>query len=272
MVCHGIREGLRTRRAFLFAAVLFWLAGIGFSVEIVGVYQAEHPQGTVSVADAVLYCFRGMEKMNQSGIEREFRLPMFWIILLLWSSISVLGYAEEVTPYGQIVFLRSGRRSIWWISKCIWNFFVTLSYFTIGLLTLVLMAKGNGWRITAHCTEDLLPYLFPESMEVPAAEIGKLVLPVIFGSAAWNLFQMYLALYGNGFISLLSTCGMMAGSVYCFSPFLLGNYMMIARSSRIVRGGMDAGTGYVLSLAVMFWAVCGGMIKVKRMDYLAKET
>lgn len=268
-------RGITYHRFYCLAVPLFLIGGFMFSTQIMGNCAIEYPGITASLGDVMLYSFAGKEIPEAAGSGKDFQLPMLWIALLLGSSLSVLGYAEYFTPYGQQVFLRSSKRYMWWLSKCVWNMITTALYFSIGILTLSLFVLLKGWKLTLTNTEEVFGYIFPGSGKLwtnSSVPVVQLLLLVFTGCAAWNLFQMYLAMYAKSYISLLSTVFMLLFSVYVSSGFLPGNYMMLMRNRDIIgMGSADSKSGYILSLFLTAVSILGGIAKIRRSDYLVEE-
>lgn len=245
VISFSIRQGMRSYPLFWCAPLLFGLAAGAFETSFGTAAEA-------SLADVILFCFRGMEPVNLENPD-EFRIPMLWIALILWCSLSVTGKAEECTGYGQQIFLRSGDRRLWWLSQCCWNAVTTLTYYMLGFVTLLGCALAKGWRITGFC-------------------VFRLVAPIILGTVCWNLLQMYIAMYTGTVISVFVTCTMLISSIYINSPFLMGNYWMAMRCSPVMEGGVEPSAGCLISCAMAGVAIFAGMEHSRRMDYIRKET
>lgn len=275
MIGYDFRQGIGKHRFYLAAIPVFLILALLFAGMGSAFLEAGILEEKVSFGDALLYCIQGLEPLRLYEEKQPFRIPIFWMALFLGSAFSVVGYAEERDLYGQQVFIRSRKRRNWWLSKCLWNICTTAIYFGIGLLLLAAAGYREGWEWSEKGTPGMAVQLFGKVIGMPEhppeLEAAKMVLTAVLCSMAWNLFQMYLALYLKSFVSFLVTVGMLASSIYFSSPLLLGNYMMAMRNEQIFAGGMKAGTGLLLALALAMWAVFGGLWKMKRYDYLVKE-
>lgn len=244
-----IRIALQRQKFFLISIVIFaalWIMGY---LKIYKDYAWEELERSFRVGDILLYCFWGVEPVREiNGIQ----LPTEWLTVFLGAHLSVLGYAEELTLYGQQLFYRSGKRALWWLSKCVWNIVATALYFTLGLSICVGMTIFRGGSAALKNIEDFL-------------------LLAIVLCMSWNLFQMYLSLYLGTFVSFLVSIVMLISSVYIYSPFLPGNYMMLIRTEEFWENGMKNIHGYLIAFLLTLIAVLGGILRIKHCDYLIKE-
>lgn len=270
LIRYDLCRSLTSQHFYWLAVPLFLIGGFTFTVQIMGDCLTKYPNIVASIGDVLVNCFAGSEGTG------EFKLPMLWISILLGSSLSVLGYAEHFTGYGQQIFLRSKKRAGWWVAKCIWNIVITVLYFLIGILILTAFAALKGWNLSYVCTDRIFCCIFPnapDATSVSQIPVVKLLVMILMGCIAWNLFQMYLSMYVKSFVSMIITIVMLLFSSYSNSPFLPGNYMMIARSQYItgLNEGIKVGKGCIIFVILIFISVLGGIIKISKCDYLVEE-
>lgn len=272
LIIFDLHRGMVSRRFYWLAVPLFFISACTFSVQVMG--RVEYSNVAVSVGDMILSCFAGSELYFLEYSGKFFKIPMLWISLLLGSHISVVGYAEEFTGYGQQVFLRSSTRIKWWISKCIWNVITTISYFGIGIFTLIIFAVLKGWRISFENTEDIVCVIFSKNVDknIPLKFFTiQILVIVIIGCIGWNLFQMYIALYVKSLGSILITISLLLISLYIKVPFLPWRYMMVVANENFIRNKYEFLVISIIFVILVIVSVIGGAIKIKSCDYLVEE-
>lgn len=256
---------------FLWLAVpFFFLSGILFEAHAVSEAFLENLEISPSLGDVFFYIFAGKEpfRIQENTV---FLIPAVWMTILTGSCLTVLSYGKEYWQFEQQLFIRCRNRSQWWVVRCLCNITVTLSYYVIGILILAAIALWKKWAFSMNCTEILLPFVNDRLSAANTAFVGKLLLSVIFGSVMWNLFQMYLSLYLKNVTYILISLFMLVISVYLYSPFLPGNYLMFLRSQYVYENGMNYNAGILYFSALGFLAFSAGLRKFQRMDYLNTE-
>lgn len=271
LIWFDIEIGLKKHPFYLSAIPLFFLAGLLFTIHIIGPYQINHTQVNANLGDIFLYCFSGKEPLYLIDNNQNFQIPILWISLFLGSSLSTLGYAENISQYDQQIFIRSEKRALWWLSKCVWNIISSLTYFSIGFATILTFIFVNGWKMSLTNTAELFPYIFPDSIQEFEISTVQFLFLIIAGSVSWNLLQMYLAMYVKSYISLLITIVVLLSSIYIYSPLLFGNYLMLARNKHLHQGIIDTYLGYFVFTLITIIAIVGGMYRTKKFDFIVKE-
>lgn len=84
------------------------------------------------------------------------------------------------------------------------------------------------------------------------------------------MIQLVISLILRPIISFLCTVVILFFSAFYLTPWLLGNYLMAARSSAFLAYGMNPGLGAIFSLVLIADMVVVGAIIVNRIDLFAK--
>lgn len=261
-----IWRGIKSKQFYWLSILLFFIGGMIFS-SYIGNHRA-------SIGDGILYCLAG----DMAGFlddKNKFEIPILWLSILIGSSLNILGHVENFTPYGQYVFICYPKRYIWWLSQCLWNIVSTMLYFVFGFLALFFYGLLENWKIDLNITKELFRYIFPEAeglSDETCILVRDVLFLVIISSIAWNLFQMYIAMYVKSLVGIMLTIVMLVCSAYFNSNFFPGSYMMVARSEIIQGiGGASVKNGYVFAAIIAAIAIISGSLRAERCDYLVEE-
>lgn len=226
-----------------------------------------------TLGNTLLYIFAGIQAYDPQA-DTQFIFPAIWMLLYL-----VLAYFTLYYPYndldesGQNILHRSGGRRLWWTSKCCWNICTVLLFFLIGWAVITLVCFIQGIPLSMELSQNInmllgmritSPFLHPTELTF---EI--LVLPVLTMIAV-NLMQMTLSLFIRPIYSYMITGALLLASTYYQSPFLIGNYAMPIRSSRIIENGVNPIYGVWLTIGISVVSFLIGLLYFKRYDILRK--
>lgn len=226
-----------------------------------------------TLGNTLLYIFAGIQEYDPQ-IDTQFVFPAVWMLLYL-----VLAYFTLYYPYndleesGQNILLRSGGRRLWWTSKCFWNICTVVLFFLIGWAVIMTACLIQGIPLSMELSRNInmllemritSSFLYPTEL---AFEI--LVLPPLVMIAV-NLMQMTLSLFVRPIYSYIITGALLLASTYYQSPFLIGNYAMPIRSSRMVENGVNPIYGVLLSVGIATISYLVGLLYFKRYDILRK--
>lgn len=252
LLTSDIRAAMQKQKFFLIAGVIFALQWISGYLEICSDPVGIKSNLEFSLGEMFLYCFQGIDPLLDTDGAVVLRLPIGWLSVFLGAHFSVIGYAENFTLYGQQYFFRSGNRSWWWISKCIWNVSTTVLYFALGFTVYGLLTFFRGGSLKLEKMEGFL-------------------LLIILVCISWNLFQMYISMYVGTFIGILISIVTLLSSVFIYSPLLPGNYLMYLRTEKFMGNGMKTVNGYYIVSLLTVIAIVGGILKSRHLDYLVEE-
>lgn len=221
-------------------------------------------------ADYMMYIYGGMDRYDpESG--HSFVLPVRWLIVFLLISFITLSYPyKDMQGFGRQILIRTKGRTIWWLSKCIWNILSVVIYHSLifGAAALFSIAAGKG--ITGEINKELQYEVFQISGDSalsgdipwPAA---ILLLPVLV-SLCLSLLQMTLCLLMKPVYGFLITASILISSAYFTSPCLIGNYAMSMRYEMVIQDGVCIAAGLAVPLVLMAVFAGAGVIRFRRYD------
>ncbi|MCI8669017.1 MAG: hypothetical protein HFI34_05790 [Lachnospiraceae bacterium] len=278
MVWFDIRRGiLRNPILFVVPVIVAFIACCDLNNRIVAqnewiAYESNSCETQIKggFADYMMYIYGGMDKyVPESG--NYFIFPIRWMVVFLMISFITLSYPyKDMQGFGRQILIRTRGRTIWWLSKCIWNIFSVLIYHSVifGIAALFGIAVGSG--ITGKINKDLQYEVFQiagdsllsDDMSWPFVII---LLPVLI-SLSINLLQMTLSLFIKPIFSFLIAAFLMISSAYFTSPYLIGNYAMSMRYDMVIEDGVSVTAGLVVAFVLMILSVGTGMIRFRRYD------
>lgn len=224
----------------------------------------------------VAYCFKGMQRISRQTMEGGFRLPVFWMAVVLLPLLITLIYPfRDVKTIAPQMLLRSGSRVKWWLSKCIWNLCCTAVCFLLLYATVAVFCLGQRVSLCMETPMGPMLALFSEADITTAVEdmsAGKtwfafVILPFLT-VAALNMLEMLLSLIVRPAYSFMICVAYVTASSYAATPFLIGNYANLARCGFFIDNGLNLWMGLAFALMILFASVIIGAVCFCRQDIL----
>ena len=267
---HDARCGLLRWRyfvtLFLFAIPCFVFARILHQVGIQGSWM-----------DYMLYLFQGKEPIVKTSTADRIDLPVLWLLVTSGCLFINLDYLlKDLTNAGQQIIIRSKSRTLWYLSKCIWNLGSCLLYFAVAGITCALFAWATGAQLSAQNTTELSFVLFGFAISEPLtlapayAVLASWVIPFLT-MLSLSMLQMTLCLYVKPIISFVICNSQLILSLYLNSAFVLGNGAMTIRSGFASENGISPTVSAVLAIVVMIASVAAGCLRFRHTDILSLE-
>lgn len=265
---HGLfKHGMWRQYVLWFS--FFVLASLEFTGRLTSLKISQYTYG-----DYLLYIFGGMrEYIPTPGT--PFQIPYLWLINHIGILYFTLHYMhDDLEGFGQQMILRSGSRTAWWLSKCIWNTAVVVLLYSIAWGAVFLFARANHaiWsfeispfmaEIMVFGSNQITGTNWPMTLEIT-------FLPLLV-TLTMSQVQMLLCLVVRPTISYVISIVLCIASAYYLSPFLLGNYSMALRSDKIVSNGVSWPPGIGISLFLILASIVLGIILFQKYNILGKE-
>ncbi len=270
-----IRQGiLRSRTLLLVPAVIAAVTFFDFYAKARRYLEQGMIQSTVDYGDYWFYLYGGMCEYIPSP-DNPFQFPAVWILVFLVLPFILLNYPfRDMYGVGQQVLVRSGQRSLWWLSKCCWNFCGTVLYHLIIQAAGLVLSLVFEVEISNQIHMDFINLVFniryqevwnPSSLPVAALLLTMLV------SAAVNMLQMTLSLFIRPMFGFFAVAVLLLASAYLLSPLLIGNYAMAFRYDWMLKAGVSMGAGMRIAAILLFLAVLTGLVRFRLYDILESE-
>lgn len=248
---------------------MFALFSLEFSGKLRSLELSQYTYG-----DYLLYIFGGVREYIPTPGE-PFQIPYLWLINHIGILYFTLHYMhDDLKGLGQQMILRSGSRTVWWLSKCIWNTAVVGLLYFIAWGTVFLLASAShtvwSFNISPFMAEIMVigPHQIPRIDWPVALEITFLPLLI---TLAVSQVQMLLCLVLQPAISYVISIVLFISSAYYLSPFLLGNYTMALRSNKMVSNGVSGTLGIGICLILILVSIVLGITLFQKYNILSKE-
>lgn len=270
MLAHDFRFGL-IRFRYLLTIPIFIIPCIQCSMLL------NSSDITASWFDYIIYCFAGLPSVETLVRNKDFKLPIFWllqIVICLYLSLDYILY--DLSNSGSQVIIRGGSRTQWFISKCLWNLSSIIIYFMIAWLTVFLSAICAGAKITLHYTDAIL-YFSCNTLPAESAgasslcnELTAFALPLAT-YAALNMLQMTLSVFLKPVIAFLICVSLPIIALFWNSSLVLGNGAILLRNDMFTPNGNNTISMVMVSLFTILMCILLGCFQFKKYDILGRE-
>ena len=271
-LCYGVFS-IKSLIKFLILVVFFAVACFEFSGMIYNVSSYDNVSGA-SLGDWLFYIFGGVKEYIPLPNE-TFVVPHLWILNHLLILYFTLHYAsDDLSGVGQQMIYRAGGRIKWWISKCIWNFVSVISYYLVSfsVITVFCLLRGCDMSLTFSSFMRNIMYFGPKDLGLETWDIAlEVSLMPFLVTLALSIFQMALSLVFKPAFAFIFSSVMLISSAYYLTPYLIGNFAMAVRSSKVVSNGVNLTDGIIATLVMIALGVIIGILAIRRHNILSKE-
>ncbi len=228
---------------------------------------------SLSFGDVLLSKTGGILPLNAQS--QSFLFPTEWLAIQMLLCYFTLGYMQEdFTRGGAQVITRMGSKTLWWLSKCLWNVCSVTLFFCLGYGILFLLTVLTGKSPAFTLNPSVFAFYFSCSLPETGAAQSELFLALCvlpwLTAAAVNLVQMALTIFLKPAYAYFATgCWLIVG-VYYAHALLLPNYGLSVRSGAVGVYGFQSVTGVLLCLGTMALAVAAGALGLRRKDMIAR--
>lgn len=230
----------------------------------------------LSFGDVVLTQLGGILPPDINSVVQEFIFPVKWLFFHILILFFTLGYTSgDLTRCGMQVITRTGNKTRWWLSKCLWNLTAATSYYVVGIGVLYILSALTGKAPSMALNNTIFLGFFGEPLPAWAssgrAMFTALCVTPCAAGLALNLVQMTLTLYIKPMIAFLLICAYWIAGVFYVHPMFLSNYALSVRNRAVGIYPLTNTGGLVLSAAVAVCAVIIGCIRMQKMDLIGQD-
>ena len=205
------------------------------------------------------------------GFDHVLVLPVTWIVVQLAVVFSIISYPVRARERdGNGIVIRTSRIS-WWASKCLWVFTVVSILWIVLLGFCVAVGIINGSGVFEVSYNHLLyydDYLIINS-NYSTRELILDILVCYMSSLALCMLCTALSLFVDAPYVLGGAVTYLLVSVFFENPLLFPKYGMFARSRQFDDFALCPELELAICLGVMVSAVLLGVMRVRRMQWLA---
>lgn len=246
--------------------------------------------GALTFGERLLCVWRGMLPYVPSD-GTPFPFPMAWFALLVCCLYATLDYpARDLQGMGVSVIVACRSRWAWWVSKCTWVIAASVScWLIVALLALALTWASGGdmtlgvrpvivWALNAGRSEAVSAAVrLLSSAGAVGAAAGVSAIPIAdalvasaASLAAVMLLQGAVSLVTNPVVGMAAGVSVLFASAYFRAWWLPGEYLMLARTEALMRGGFQPLVGMLIAFGMSVVVVLTGGLVFARRDIVAK--
>lgn len=275
---HDIGYGLISKPRKWFVALFFFAA-----LFVLFVFDAFHifyfnvkglwdiNSMALSFGDVIMFELGGSLPMMAFSVENTAGLPTAWLLAHILICYFTLYYLSDDLSHGgmQIIF-RMRDKSLWWLSKVIWNIISVVSCYLVGYGTLYILCVLTGKNAGLSINPALFSVAFSEALpNMQASESAQFlclcVLPCVVGITI-NLLQMALTLFVKPIFAYIASCVYFIGGAYYAHPLMISNYAMPVRGAAIGIYNFRFAPGVWICLIFCLAAIIAGSVRINKMD------
>lgn len=274
IIKHDLTEGIRQNALkYILSFFLFSLLSMMFFSSVISMYTpSQQSLSHGSFMDCAIYIFRGMNVYIPSP-ESPFMIPITWLTIQVMAAFLIVSYpTQDLHSYGVQILTRTKTRGSWWISKCVWNIFTTILFYSIGFIVIMLFALIFG-KLSLFPGLEL--NLIINEVDLQSIGLFELVIAVfllpVLTTIAISLFQMTLSFILTPILSYLITVCVFVSSAYFCLPVFIGNFSMLLRNQLIYPQGSSSSTAIIINISIIVISIMTGYLYFKRYDILKKR-
>lgn len=275
LVKNDIKNGFASNYLHYAAiAAIVLVSCIDMHIRVRNSYYLEDVIPEITIADMLLYLFSGIPEFIPDRTE-IFIFPVRWFFLMM-----MLLYGGLYFPYrdlhtiGVNVLVRSGSRSKWWFSKCIWILFDQIAaYLCIGITLLlfgIVSRTKFSLKITPEIVNNIMQAGSPYDCFPVQIVIMTLTLPFLT-TLALCIWQNVISLFVKPIFSYLAIAIIVLTSAYLMNFIFIGNFAMAIRSTYFVPDGYQPSWGYSAAFIAAAAGLIVGMMRLRKYDILSVE-
>lgn len=264
-------EGFASIVRLMFISCALFVLLIGLLFLKADASGADYSKATF--ADFVL-SIAGGSMIYDPASNMPFVLPVEWMLSMLLMLFIPLRFPyRNLMGIGKTLMVEAGERWSWWLSKCVWTVSYVLTYWGLMLLVSAVFSVIMSGSLGQMPSEELLLFSGIDSLDLAAdvTSILPAICPAVSMSCALCLIQLVLSLMVRPIMSFACGASLLFTSAYFFDPLLVGNYLMLSRSSAFIAHGTDPILGCGIALVITVIAAVVGGFGFSHMDIMDKE-
>ena len=126
-------------KKFLLIAVVYAVLITEFLVRC----NLKHYMGEYTTSDIILWMFKGMTWITDG--QKDINIPTAYILPNILIAFVIGNYPfKDINGYGGMILMRSGKKSVWWFSKCIWAVITAVVTYAVFIVETVAVSLAGG--------------------------------------------------------------------------------------------------------------------------------
>ena len=235
---------------YLPVTFLIFTSCVFFRNQIVGYVLEDKLDFQITIGDYIANFFCGDIPYSMTSKDKPFDIPAIWSFYFIYFFALISWRIGDM--YAKVeyqVAIRMGKRKKWNMKNAqkllkVVTLYYSLTYacfLAFGICTKAEFEGPNAATQLQFCGIDLSNFRRYEL-------VMYLVIVPFF--VLWALAYMHymISIYANTVIGFLFLVVLLVASVFYLHPLLFGNYVMMARSEKILSDGIHLGVGVMVSV------------------------
>ncbi len=286
-VRYGMGDAVRGRLA-LFAVASTVVLFLSYALANVMIPELEG----VTLGESLLFVWRGTRPyVAQSAL--PFKVPTQWLAVIACATYVCADYpVRDLSGFGAQVVVACGNRWKWWLARCCWVVACALTCFLITVAVGLALTVVSGGEVSLSVRPEVVDVLGVGSHDLLLAAAGGLTtdgdyslgvgtqpqIPVIGAVlaipallAASMMLEFVVALFAGPVAGFAVGVAVPFASTLIPAGWLPGAYLMMGRTSALMRGGTSPAIAAVVAGAWIASLAIAGGIAFRRMDILGRR-
>lgn len=219
--------------------------------------------------DLLYKIFEGLPEYKKERAS-QFQLPVLIMVFQLFMMFIIGSYPkQDICGYGRNVFLESGSRKRWWISKCVWMCVNIIVYYVAAVFILGICLSIQE---SIHSFKIADSMIFQQVGKDSVSFLINLLLLPLFTSETIGILQLFIGVFIKPIWGYTFSIALLVISSYKVNPLLIGNYFMMARNRYFsLDGKLGVAEGSIVCMILFIGVVILGSWIIGRYDILNKE-
>ena len=231
--------------------------------------------GQYTISDIVLYLFKGMSWITDD--KSEVIIPTAYVLPNVLIAFAIGNYPfKDINGYGGMVLMRARKKSVWWISKCIWAVITSVVTYAILVVEVVAVALAGGrlsWQVNRDICYRVSGYdktLIKNNVNLTRFAVYMLLVGLLT-TIAICLVQICVSQIFGPIIGYVAVVVILIMGVFFKSFLFIGNGFMAIRNVLYTPQGGDIRLTVIADIVIIAVSVIVGYVSFKRMDILKKS-
>ncbi|WP_314068099.1 hypothetical protein [uncultured Vagococcus sp.] len=247
----------------------FWitsfLTGINY-IKLLGVVKTKD----MSVGDSLGFLFLGIRPISHLDPTQLFNIPFLWLSMCLYLFYSLAAMIRATSStYDYLTFFYLRKRRTYWFFKVKHTLVIISIHFMVIIITSIICTILFGGRVSISPTMTFWTSFIPKGSVVSGFQFifQTMIMPWL-ACATIGILELTLLYFGGELQSFIIISIYLIMSSFFTSPLLIGNYLMLLKSSIVEDKGIDNLSGILVMVVSMIVLNVVGIVKLRKWDYM----
>ena len=258
-------------KKFLLIAVVYAVLITEFLVRC----NLKHYMGEYTTSDIILWMFKGMTWITDG--QKDINIPTAYILPNILIAFVIGNYPfKDINGYGGMILMRSGKKSVWWFSKCIWAVITAVVTYAVFIVETVAVSLAGG-KLSLQVNKDICCKVlgYNKMYIVNNTNLTRLAVYMIavglITTIAICFVQICVSQIMSPLIGYIVVVMILIMGVFFKSFAFIGNGFMAIRNILYTPEGGDMTLTVAVDIVLIIVSSVVGYFSFKRMDILKRS-